>query len=45
MVTRRGTVKKTELGRSSGPGAGIIALGLDEGDQLIGVARTKGAIR
>ncbi|AGA24596.1 DNA gyrase subunit A [Singulisphaera acidiphila] len=42
MVTRRGTVKKTELTAFSRPlGRGIIALGLDEGDQLIGVARTK----
>ena len=42
MVTRRGTVKKTELTAFSRPlGRGIIALGLDEGDELIGVARTK----
>src|SRR5204863_8837647 len=42
MVTRRGTVKKTELPAFRRPlGRGIIALGLDEGDQLIGVARTK----
>ena len=42
MVTRRGTVKKTELTAFRRPlGRGIIALGLDEGDQLIGVARTK----
>ena len=42
MVTRRGTVKKTELPAFKRPlGRGIIALGLDEGDQLIGVARTK----
>jgi DNA gyrase subunit A len=42
MVTRRGTVKKTELRAFRRPlGRGIIALGLDEGDQLIGVARTK----
>ena len=42
MVTRRGTVKKTELTAFKPPlGRGIIALGLDEGDQLIGVARTK----
>jgi DNA gyrase subunit A len=44
MVTRRGTVKKTELTAFKRPlGRGIIALGLDEGDQLIGVARTKAA--
>ena len=42
MVTRRGTVKKTELSAFKRPlERGIIALGLDEGDQLIGVARTK----
>jgi DNA gyrase subunit A len=42
MVTRRGTVKKTALTAFKRPlGRGIIALGLEEGDQLIGVARTK----
>jgi DNA gyrase subunit A len=42
MVTGRGTVKKTELTAFKRPlGRGIIALGLDEGDTLIGVARTK----
>ena len=42
MVTRRGTVKKTDLTAFKRPlGKGIIALGLDEGDELIGVARTK----
>ncbi len=42
MVTRRGTVKKTDLVAFRRPlGRGIIALGLDENDQLIGVARTK----
>ncbi len=42
MVTRRGTVKKTELTAFKRPlGRGIIALGLDENDELIGVARTK----
>src|SRR5262249_21914475 len=42
MVTRRGTVKKTELVAFRRPlGRGIIALGLEEGDELIGVARTK----
>ncbi|WP_165246928.1 DNA gyrase subunit A [Paludisphaera soli] len=42
MVTRRGTVKKTDLTAFKRPlGRGIIALGLDEGDHLIGVARTK----
>jgi len=42
MVTRRGTVKKTELIAFRRPlGRGIIALGLDENDELIGVARVK----
>ncbi|MFI5457421.1 MAG: DNA gyrase subunit A [Isosphaerales bacterium] len=42
MVTRRGTVKKTELVAFRRPlGRGIIALGLDENDELIGVARVK----
>jgi DNA gyrase subunit A len=42
MVTRRGTVKKTDLTAFKRPlGRGIIALGLDENDQLIGVARVK----
>ncbi|MGC8640038.1 MAG: DNA gyrase subunit A [Isosphaeraceae bacterium] len=42
MVTRRGTVKKTQLTAFRRPlERGIIALGLDEGDQLIGVARTR----
>jgi DNA gyrase subunit A len=42
MVTSRGTVKKTELTAFKRPlGRGIIALGLDEGDTLIGVARTR----
>src|SRR5262249_32023618 len=41
-ATRRGTVEKTELTAFKRPlGRGIIALGLDEGDHLIGVARTK----
>lgn len=42
MATRRGTVKKTELSAYGRPlKGGIIALGLDEGDQLIAVSRTK----
>jgi len=42
MVTRRGTVKKTMLVAFRRPlGRGIIALGLDENDELIGVARVK----
>ena len=40
MVTKRGTVKRTPLIAFKRPlGRGIIALGLDEGDELIGVAR------
>ena len=42
MVTRQGTVKKTDLTAFRRPlGRGIIALGLDEGDTLIGVDRVK----
>src|SRR5262249_2649888 len=42
MVTRGGTVKKTELTWFRRPlRRGIIALGLEENDQLIGVARVK----
>jgi DNA gyrase subunit A len=42
MVTRRGVVKKTELVAFRRPlGRGIIALGLEENDQLISVARVK----
>jgi DNA gyrase subunit A len=42
MVTRKGTVKKTELVAFKRPlGRGIIALGLEENDELIGVARVK----
>jgi DNA gyrase subunit A len=42
MCTRRGTVKKTELTAFKRPlGRGIIALGLDEGDELIAVNRVK----
>jgi DNA gyrase subunit A len=42
MVTRRGTVKKTQLRAFKRPlGRGIIALGLEEGDELIGVARVR----
>jgi DNA gyrase subunit A len=42
MVTRCGTVKKTELVAFRRPlGRGIIALGLDENDELIGVACVK----
>jgi DNA gyrase subunit A len=42
MVTRKGTVKKTDLVAFKRPlGRGIIALGLEENDELIGVARVK----
>jgi DNA gyrase subunit A len=42
MVTRRGTVKKTDLVAFKRPlERGIIALGLEENDELIGVARVK----
>jgi DNA gyrase subunit A len=43
MVTRRGVVKKTELSAYANPRAGgIIALTLDEGDELIAVRLTGG---
>jgi DNA gyrase subunit A len=43
MATAQGTVKKTALTEFSNPRkAGIIAVGLDEGDFLIGVAITDG---
>ena len=43
MATQNGTVKKTSLEQFSRPRAnGIIALRLDEGDQLIGTVVTKG---
>ena len=43
MATAMGTVKKTPLSEFSNPRkAGIIAVGLDEGDFLIGVAITDG---
>ena len=43
MATSLGTVKKTPLSEFSRPRAsGIIAVGLDEGDFLIGVALTEG---
>jgi DNA gyrase subunit A len=41
MATSQGTVKKTPLSAFSRPRAsGIIAVGLDEGDRLVGVALT-----
>jgi DNA gyrase subunit A len=43
MATRRGTIKKTFLTEFSRPRrSGIIALGLEEGDTLIGAAVTDG---
>ncbi len=43
MATRRGIVKKTELSAYANPRAGgIIALSLDEGDELIAVRLTGG---
>ncbi|MBS0613999.1 MAG: DNA gyrase subunit A, partial [Proteobacteria bacterium] len=43
MATRLGTVKKTTLSAFSRPRAsGIIAVALEEGDQLVGVAITDG---
>ena len=44
MATAQGTVKKTPLAAFSRPrAAGIIAVGLDEGDRLVGVAITDGS--
>lgn len=44
MATQRGTVKKTPLSAFSNPRKlGIIAVALDEGDQLVGVAITAGS--
>ncbi|HUW28550.1 MAG TPA: DNA gyrase C-terminal beta-propeller domain-containing protein, partial [Sulfuriferula sp.] len=44
MATAHGVVKKTALSDFSNPRrAGIIAVGLDEGDYLIGVAVTEGS--
>jgi DNA gyrase subunit A len=43
MATAQGTVKKTPLAEFSRPRpSGIIAVGLDEGDYLVGVALTDG---
>ena len=43
MATKQGVVKKTELSAYANPRAGgIIALSLDEADELIGVAMTRG---
>jgi len=44
MFTKRGVVKKTDLEDYSNPrGKGIIAVSLDEGDELIAVKRTTGS--
>jgi DNA gyrase subunit A len=44
MATAQGTVKKTPLAEFSRPRpSGIIAVGLDEGDYLVGAALTDGA--
>ena len=43
FATRRGVIKKTELAAYSNPRAsGLIALGIDEGDELIAVHMTEG---
>jgi DNA gyrase subunit A len=43
MVTRKGTIKKTELSAFSNPrSGGIIAISIDEGDELIDVQLTLG---
>jgi len=43
FFTKKGLVKKTPLEEYSNPrGKGIIAVGLEEGDELIGVRRTSG---
>ena len=45
MATRHGVLKKTQLTAFSRPRAGgIIALNLDEGDELIGVGQTDGSL-
>ena len=43
MVTKNGVIKKSELTESDNPlSRGIIAIGLDEGDELIWVELTNG---
>src|SRR5690606_25568572 len=43
MATKRGVIKKTELmSFSNVRTAGIIAIGIDEGDELVGAALTNG---
>jgi DNA gyrase subunit A len=44
IATRRGVIKKTELAAYSNPRrGGIIAVNLDDGDEVIGAARTSGS--
>ena len=44
MFTKNGTVKKTALAAYSNPrGKGVIAINLDEGDELIAVRKTSGS--
>ncbi len=44
MATKKGIVKKTELTKYSNPRkGGIIAITLDQGDELVGVALTSGS--
>jgi DNA gyrase subunit A len=44
MFTKNGTVKKTALTAYSNPrGKGVIAINLDEGDELIAVRKTSGS--
>jgi DNA gyrase subunit A len=43
MGTRNGTIKKTDLSAFSNPrSAGIIAMQIEDGDKVIGVAETDG---
>jgi DNA gyrase subunit A len=43
LATRRGQIKKTELSQYANPRrGGIIAIGFNDGDELIGAARTRG---
>ena len=45
MATKQGILKKTQLTAFGNPrGRGIIALNLDEGDELIGVGQTDGSL-
>ncbi|HEX6971662.1 MAG TPA: DNA gyrase C-terminal beta-propeller domain-containing protein, partial [Limnochordia bacterium] len=42
MATRKGTIKKTSLGEFDSPRAGLIAIALEEDDELVGVHLTGG---